>query len=91
MSAPHSKGRQLTGVGKVLSTISGTPWAWAALANFSMSSTVRAGFAMVSPNTTLVLGRKAAFSSSSVHRGSTKVAVIPILAMVTEMRLKVPP
>ena len=46
---------------------------------------------MVSPNTTLVLGRKAAFSSSSVHRGSTKVAVMPILAMVTEMRLKVPP
>ena len=91
MSAPHSKGRQLTGVGKVLSTISGTPWAWAALANFSISSTVRAGFAMVSPNTTLVLGRKAAFSSSSVHRGSTKVAVMPILAMVTEMRLKVPP
>ena len=91
MSAPHSKGRQLTGVGKVLSTISGTPWAWAALANFSISSTVRAGLAMVSPNTTLVLGRKAAFSSSSVHRGSTKVAVMPILAMVTEMRLKVPP
>ena len=91
MSAPHSKGRQLTGVGKVLSTMSGTPWAWAACANFSMSSTVRAGLAMVSPNTTLVLGRNAAFSSSSVHRGSTKVASMPIFFMVTEMRLKVPP
>ncbi len=27
ISAPHSMGRQLTGVGNVLSTISGTPWA----------------------------------------------------------------
>ena len=60
-------------------------------ANFSMSSTVRAGLAMVSPNTTLVLGRKAASSSSSLHSGSTKVAVMPIFFMVTEMRLKVPP
>ena len=42
-------------------------------------------------NTTLVLGRKAAFSSSSVHSGSTKVASMPIFFMVTEMRLKVPP
>ena len=91
MSAPHSKGRQFTGVGKVLSTISGTPCAWAAFANFSMSNTVRAGLAMVSPNTTLVLGWNAASSSSSLHSGSTKVAVIPIFFMVTEMRLKVPP
>lgn len=29
ISAPKAKGRQLTGVGKVLSTINGTPWAWA--------------------------------------------------------------
>ena len=91
MSAPHSMGRQLTGVGKVLSTIRGTPWAWAALANFSMSSTVRAGLAMVSPNTALVLGRNAASSSSSVAVGETKVTSMPILAMVTEIRLKVPP
>ena len=46
---------------------------------------------MVSPNTTLVLGRNAAFNSSSVHSGSTKVASIPIFFMVTEIRLKVPP
>ena len=32
ISAPHSKGRQLTGVAKVLSTIRGTPWRWAAAA-----------------------------------------------------------
>ena len=91
MSAPHSKGRQPTGVAKVLSTIRGTPWLWAALANFSMSSTVRAGFAMVSPNTAFVLGRNAAFSSSSVQSGATKVASTPIFRMVTSMRLKVPP
>ena len=91
MSAPHSKGRQFTGVAKVLSTIRGTPRAWAALANFSMSSTVRAGLAMVSPKTAFVLGRKAASSSSSVQSGETKVTSMPILAMVTEIRLKVPP
>ena len=34
MSAPHSKGRQLIGVAKVLSRIRGTPWLWAALANY---------------------------------------------------------
>ena len=63
ISAPHSKGRQLTGVAKVLSTISGTPWLCAAAANFSKSSTVSAGFATVSPNTAFVFGRKAASSS----------------------------
>ena len=46
---------------------------------------------MVSPNTALVLGRKAASSSSSVQSGETKVTSIPIFAMVTEIRLKVPP
>ena len=91
MSAPHSIGRQLTGVAKVLSTIRGTPWRWAALANRSISSTVRAGLAMVSPKTALVLGWNAASSSSPVQSGETKVAVMPILAMVTEIRLKVPP
>ena len=82
MSAPHSKGRQLTGVGKVLSTMSGTPWAWAACANFSMSSTVRAGLAMVSPNTTLVLGRNAAFSSDVYKRqvvDATRALLVNVL------------
>ena len=87
MSAPHSKGRQFTGVAKVLSIIRGTPWAWAALANFSMSSTVRAGFAMVSPNTALVFGRNAAASSSSVQSGETKVNSRPMRFMVTANRL----
>ena len=91
MSAPYSKGRKFTGVGKVLSTMRGTPWAWAALANFSTSRTMRAGLAMVSPKTALVLGRKAAFSSSSEQLGSTKVKSMPMRFMVTAKRLKVPP
>ena len=73
MSAPHSIGRQKTGVGKVLSTISGTPWSCAAWAKRSMSSTSSAGLAMVSPKTARVLGRKAAASSSGVHVGETNV------------------
>ena len=91
MSAPHSMGRQLTGVGNVLSTMSGTPWACAAAANFSMSSTVSAGLAMVSPKTARVLSWKAASSSSGVQSGETNVASMPIFAMVTLMRLNVPP
>ena len=87
MSQPHSKGRQFTGVAKVLSMIRGTPWAWAALAKRSISNTVRAGLAMVSPNTALVLGRKAACSSSSEQSGSTKVNSMPIFFMVTANRL----
>ena len=91
MLAPQVSGRQLTGVAKVLSTTSGTPWRWAAAANRSISSTVSAGLAMVSPKTALVLGWNAASSSSSLASGETKVAVMPILAIVTEIRLKVPP
>ena len=40
---------------------------------------------------TFVFGLNAAFNSSSVASGETKVAVIPIFAIVTEIRLKVPP
>lgn len=43
------------------------------------------------PNTALVLGWKAAFSSSSEQLGSTKVKSMPIRFMVTAKRLKVPP
>ncbi len=87
MSAPHSMGRHITGVGKVLSTIRGTPCVWAAVANFSMSSTVSAGLAIVSPKTHLVLGRKAASSSSALQSGATKVVSMPILAIVWASRL----
>ena len=77
--------------GKVLSTISGTPCSCATFAKSSISSTVSAGLAIVSPNISFVFGLNAAFSSSSVASGDTNVAVIPIFAIVTAMRLKVPP
>ncbi len=54
ISAPNSNGRRLMGVGKVLSTIRGTPWRCAALANFSISNTAREGLESVSPKTHLV-------------------------------------
>ena len=84
-------GRQFTGVGNVLSTISGTPCACAAAAKRSMSSTASAGFAMASPNTAFVFGRNAASSSSSVQSGETNVHSRPMRFMVTASRLYVPP
>ena len=87
ISAPHSIGRHSTGVANVLSTMSGTLFLCAIFAHFSMSNTVSAGFASVSPNTALVLGRKAAFNSSSVQSGSTKVNSTPMRFMVTANRL----
>ena len=84
-------GLQLTGVGKVLSTMSGTLCACAALANFSISSTVSAGLAIDSPNIARVLSLNAALSSSSVASGDTNVTSIPIFLSVTDIRLKVPP
>ena len=91
MSAPNSNGRQLTGVANVLSTISGTLWLCAAEANFSKSRTAREGLAIVSPNTALVFGRKAASSSSAVQSGETNVKSMPIFFIVTAKRLYVPP
>ena len=79
------------GVGKVLSTISGTPCECAIFANFSMSNTSSDGFAIVSPNIAFVLSRKAAFISSSLALGSTNVTSTPILRIVTFKRLNVPP
>ena len=81
----------MIGVANVLSRISGTPWRWAAAANFSMSSTVSAGLAMVSPYMAFVLGRKAASSSSGLQSGSTNVTSTPMRFIVTEKRLKLPP
>ena len=60
MSTPYSNGRQLIGVGNVLSTMSGTPWLCAAFANLSKSSTMSAGFEIDSPNTAFVFGWNAA-------------------------------
>ena len=65
--------------------------ACATLANVSISRTVRAGFAIVSPNIARVLSLNAALSSSSDASGDTKVTSIPIFLSVTDIRLKVPP
>ena len=91
MSAPHSNGRHSTGVANVLSTIRGTPCACASSANFSISNTAMAGFAMVSPNTAFVFGRKALCSSSSGALASTKVHSMPNFFRVTANRFTVPP
>ena len=82
MSAPNSMGRQFMGVGKVLSTISGTPCSWAAWAKTSRSATAREGLERVSANTARVLGRMAARSSSKEASGATKVVSMPISFMV---------
>ena len=81
----------MTGVGNVLSTMIGTPWSCAAAVNLSKSSTMSAGLEMDSPNTALVFGRNAASSSSGVQSGLTNVHSMPILRIVTLMRLNVPP
>ena len=90
MSAPHSKGRQLIGVAKVLSTINGTSCSWATFANFSISRMTSAGFAIVSANKTLVFGLNAAAISSALASVSTNVQSIPSFFNVTPRRLNVP-
>ena len=82
MSAPNANGRQFIGVGKVLSTISGTPWACAFSANSSRSVTFREGFDSVSANTQRVFSRNAASSSSGEQSGFTNVHAIPSSASV---------
>ena len=87
MSAPHSKGRQLMGVAKVLSMMSGTPFLWAMRAKRSMSKTAQPGLVMVSPNTAFVFGRKAAWISSSEASCEMKVHSMPSFFSVTPKRL----
>ena len=91
LAADSSKGRQFTGVAKVLSTIRGTPFWCATCANFSISRTTRAGLAIVSAKRTFVFGLNAAAISSSVASVSTKVQSMPSFLKVTARRLKVPP
>ena len=91
MSQPNSMGRQSTGVGKVLSMTRGTEWAWAMRANRSMSQTISAGLATVSPNTSRVRSSKRALISSSVASGVKKRASMPSRLSVKPKRLMVPP
>jgi len=55
MCAPCSKGRQRKGVGTVLSTMSGTPWASAISAQRATSTTLPAGLPIDSQNSARVL------------------------------------
>ena len=87
MSAPNLNGRHSIGVGNVLSTISGTPKACAALAHFSMSRTQPDGLATVSPKTHFVFGRNAAAISSAEASGSTKENSMPSFLSETAKRL----
>ena len=91
MSAPNSNGRQRIGVGNVLSTMSGTPNACAAFANFAMSRTTPDGLATVSPNTHFVFGRNAFAISLGEALGSTNVKSMPSFFSETAKRLNVPP
>ena len=74
-----------------MSTIRGTPFLWAIFAHFSISKTVIAGLAIVSPKTALVFGLKAAWISSSEASESTKIHSIPRRFKVTAKRFTVPP
>ena len=56
----------------MLSMINGTPFAWATLANLSISKTEQAGLAIVSPKTAFVFGLNALSISSSVESGEIK-------------------
>ena len=77
MSAPHSSGRIRYGVATVLSTISGTPTSWAAVATFSMSRMSCLGLEIVSAKKALVLGRTAARHDSMSSGSSTKETSMP--------------
>ena len=91
ISAPNSNGRHKIGVAKVLSTISGTSCSCAILANFSISKTFSAGFAIVSPIKSFVLSVNALDMVSSSASGSTNITSIPKRFKVTPKRLNVPP
>jgi hypothetical protein len=79
------------GVANVLSIISGTLFLCAIPANFSISSTVNAGFARVSPNTAFVLGLKAFCMVLSSASASTKMHSMPSFLSDTANRFTVPP
>jgi hypothetical protein len=73
-SAPHSRGRQRTGVAKVLSTIRSAPAFLAAFETAARSATPTSGFEIVSIATALVPGRIASGRSS----GPTNSTATPI-------------
>ncbi len=90
MSAPYSIGRSSTGVGSVLSTISGTPASCATFAIASTSSTSTFGLPSDSANTAFVFGRIAAATACG-SEASTSDTAIPNRGSVWTNALYVPP
>ena len=80
MSAPWSIGRARSGA-NVLSTTSGTPWAWATSAIAAMSWTSRRGLPIVSRKTAFVFA-SIAWPNVSGRLPSTNRVVMPILGRV---------
>ncbi len=91
MSAPSSIGRTSAGVANVLSTIRGTPCAWAASATAGMSRMSASGLPMVSPKNATVSGSAAADQLPGSSGSSTNVVRTPNLANVEVSSVTVPP
>jgi hypothetical protein len=79
-----------SGLGTVLSMMSGTPCAWATSATAAMSSTTMLGLPRLSAYTARVLGRMAAAKASG-WVASTKVVSMPNLARLTASIVTEPP
>ena len=90
MSAPSASGLHSSGLGTVLSMMSGTPCAWATSATAAMSSTTMLGLPKLSAYTARVLGRMAAAKASG-WVASTKVVSMPNLARLTASMVTEPP
>ena len=91
MFAPHSKGRQSTGVARVLSSAYTMPYFFAIFAIFSKSMILMAGLAIVSVKMSLVLSSMSFSISSAGASGSKKRVSMPNLGSVTAKRLNEPP
>ena len=91
MSQPHWKGRQFTGVAKVLSIMRGTPWAWARLGKLldiqDGEGRVGDGLAKDRLGVGPEGGVQLLLRALGIHEGELDA----MRFMVTENRLKVPP
>ncbi len=90
MSAPCFSGLHRKGLGTVLSTTSGSPWACATSAMAVMSSTTMLGLPRVSANSARVLGRIAAAKASG-SVASTNVVSMPNFLRLTASMVTLPP
>ena len=86
MSAPRPNTSEPSGVGTVLSTISGRPWACAASAHAAMSTTFSFGLPIVSANTSRVLSSVSSATDSG-RSGSANRTSMPYCGSVCANRL----